>query len=309
MKKFLLYAVTAIAMVASFTSCDKEEDIALSMSGVWETTDVLFPRTYKGQPMNPVKTVIVFEHGDNRATVGSGYAVEYFNNQELPVAYYHIRWETWTRTSTGEVGIEIDYYETSDIFKTIEPDYDLRDSEFFGQCTINQVPGTQAFRFIRGTAPDVSKVKFWGYDELIPTWHPVSYEGQIDLRRTYQGQTYRPTSVVITFDVDPQFNNSICGFDKAYVRENYDNAPWGTYLADSIRHWNITSNKELSIYLYNSDDSFGDYLMWDVTATADSLIGDFFVDTNIFTHFNLKRIANPDWSAIKEWGIVNRLKE
>lgn len=309
MKRFLLCALAAIVTVAAFTSCEKEEDIALTMSGVWETTDVLFPRTYKGQTMNPVKTVIVFDHDRDRATVGTGYAVEYFDNPELPVAYHHIRWETWTRTSSGEVGIEIDYSETGDIFKTIEPDYDLNDRDFYGQCTINQVPGTQAFRFTRGTAPDVSNVKIWGYNELIPTWHPVSYEGKLDVRRTYQGQTYQPTNVVITFDVDPQFNSNLYGYDKAYVREDYTDAPWGTYLADSVRHWSFyKDNKEMRIYLYNSEESWGDYQMWNVVATADSLVGDFFVDTNKFTHFNLKRIANPDWSAIKQWGIVNRMK-
>ena len=33
-----------------------------------------------------------------------------------------------------------------------------------------------------------------------------------------------------------------------------------------------------------------------------------FVDTNVFTHFNMKRVPNPDWSTITEWGINNRLQ-
>lgn len=306
--KAILSVIAALMTLVTFTSCDKEEEIALTMSGVWETTDVLFPRIYKGQTLNPVKTVIRFDHDGGTATIGYGVAVEYFNNSELPVAYHRIRWETWTRSSTGEVGIEIRYEETGDKFKTIEPDYDLNDTDFYGQCTINDVPGTQAFRFVRGTAPDVSNVRIWGYDELIPTWHQVTYEGQLDVRREYQGQTYQPTNVVITFDVDPQYNTNIMGYYNAYVRENYDNAPWGEYLADSIRHWGMNSSNDLSIYFANSYESWGDYKMFNVSFTDDTMSGEIFVDTNIFTPFTLQRVANPDWNAIKEWGITNRLQ-
>lgn len=281
------------------------------MSGTWETSTALFPRTYKGKAINPVKTIFHFDHDYDGATSGYGYAVEQYNNQDLPAAYFHIRWSTWTRQS-GDVGIEVKYEETTDVFSVMEPDYDLRDSEWFGQCTINQIPGTQSFRFVRSTtAPDVSKVKIWGYDELIPTWKPTTYEGVLDVSREYKGVTYKPTKVTITFDVDPQYNNAMIGYEKAYVKEEYSDAPWGTYLADSIRHWSFTSAsfKELDIYFANSDQSWGDYRMWDITVNADSLVGDLFVDTNIFTHFNLKRVANPDWSTIKEWGIVNRLQQ
>ena len=308
MKNYFLAAVVALATLLSFTSCDKEEEIALTMSGTWETTSVLFPRTYKGQAMNPVKTIFQFDHDHDGATVGYGVAVEYFSNPDFPAAYYHFRWSTWTRQS-GDVGIEVKYQETTDVFSVMEPDYDLRDSEWFGQCTINQIPGTQSFRFVRGTAPDVSKVKIWGYNELIPTWKPITYSGVLDVRREYKGVTYKPTQVTITFDAEPQYNDCIVGYEKAYVKEEYSDAPWGSYLADSIRHWSFSSSKDMTIYFANSDDSWGDYRMWDVTATADSLVGDFLVKTNVFTHFNLKRVTNPDWSTITEWGILNRLQE
>lgn len=296
--------MAALVAAVMFASCEKEEEVALTMSGTWETSSQLFVRTYKGKALKTTKTVFYFDHEREYATVGNGYAVEYYDNSELPMTYHHIKWETWTRKN-GDVGIEVDYFETNDKFATTS--YSLDDQNFNGQCNLND-GSDQPFTFRRGTLPDLSQVKHWGYNELIPTWHPVTYEGPLDVRREYQGTVYTPTSVSITFDVDPAYNTSGPWNDKAFVIEKYDNAPWGAYLADSLRSWYLSSDGELSLYFKHSTESWSDYSMNDVKASENELSGRIFVETNVFTPFTLKRTDTPDWTAIKEWGITNRLK-
>lgn len=304
-KSFLLSAVTAFMALVTFTSCEKEEEVSNTISGVWETTDVLFPRTFRGQANNPVRTVLRFDQEKDKQTYGTGVAVEYFDNELLPVAYHHFDWDTWTRQK-GDVGIELKFSETGDKFSTMN--YTLKDNEFYGKCYLNKQEDVP-FSFKRTSAPDVNNVRVWGYNELIPTWRPTTFEGQLDIRRQYKGQTYRPTSVVITFDCDPYYNESIVGYDNAYVRENYAETPWGTsYLADGIRHWSKDGNI-MRIYFSHSEESFGDYDLFDIVVYPDSLVGEVYPETNVVSHFNLKRVANPDWSTIKEWGITNRFAE
>ena len=299
-------SLTAVLFAAvMFASCEKEEDVALSMSGTWETSTQLFVRTYKGKALKTTKTVFYFDHDHDHAISGYGFAVEYYDNSELPMTYHHIKWETWTRKN-GDVGIEVDFSETHDKFATTS--YSLDDQNFSGKCNLNDGPD-QDFRCVRGSLPDLSKVKHWGYNELIPTWHPVTYEGQLDVRREYNGTIYKPTSVVITFDTDPVYNTGGPWNDKAYVMEKYDNAPWGAYLADSLKDWRIFGNpKELNIYFANSTKTWDDYSMMNVEVTENTLSGEIFVETNVFTPFTMRRTESPDWSAIKEWGITNRLK-
>ena len=296
--------MAVLVAAVSFTSCEKEEEVALTMSGTWETSNQLFVRTYKGKELKTTKTVFYFEHERDRATVGDGYAVEYYDNSELPVTYHHIRWETWTRRN-GDVGIEVDYSETRDKWATTS--YIIDDNNFSGKCNLND-GSDQPFTFKRGTMPDLSKVQHWGYNELIATWHPVTYEGQLDVRRQWQGTTYTPTSVVITFDVDPAYNTSGPWNGMAYVMEKYDNAPWGAFLADSLRSWQVSEwsgGKEIAIMFANSGNSFGDYSFMNVAFTGETMTGEIFVETNVFTPFTMRRTNSPDWSAIKQWGITN----
>lgn len=299
--------MAALVAAVLFASCEKEEEVALTMSGTWETSSQLFVRTYKGKDLRTTKTVFYFEHEHEYSISGYGYAVEYYDNSELPMTYHHIHWETWTRKN-GDVGIEVDFTETHDKFATTE--YSLDDQNFSGVCNLNDGPG-QDFRCVRGTLPDMSKVKHWGYNELIPTWHSVTFEGQLDVRREYQGTVYQPTSVVITFDVDPAYNTGGPWNGMAYVMEKYDNAPWGTYLADSIKYWSVrdmVGSKELDIQFAHNEDSSSDYKMWSVEFSGDTMTGEIFVKTNVFTPFTMHHTNAPDWSAIKEWGITNRLQ-
>lgn len=303
MRKILFTILAAMTAMTAFTSCEKEEQTAFDLSGNWETTDALFERQYQGRTIRPVKTVFSFDIDKKGSTVGEGVAVEYFDIPELAMLYHHIKWDTWSRKD-GSVGFEVLLKETRDKFSTTEFSNDAE--HFSGKCYLNDLEDCP-FSFKRTTAPDVSKARFWGYNELMPTWYPSTYKGVLDIRRQHGGVTYKPTSVTITFDVDPVYNDSHLGYDKAYVMETYDSAPWGGFLADSIRHWSIRDGN-LTIYLAGSDDTTGDYYLSNVKATPDSLVGDYFVETNVFTHFNLKRTTNPDWSTIKQWGILNRIR-
>jgi len=308
-KTIIKSLIIGMAIMVSLSSCDEDEEVAQRLSGVWETTDIIFPRTYKGQTLTPIKTVIQIDQERSTSTVGYGVAIEYFDNQTIPVAYHHIRWETWRRKDIS-VGIEWDYQETDDKFKST--DYKLNDKELSGMWSLNNDDENKkrvSFRRV-STAPDVSKVKYWGYSELLPTWHQVTFEGNIFIQREYQGKTYQPKNVVITFDVDPAYNTGYMGKDKAYIKEEYDDAPWGTYLADSILFWELWHNNSyLRLYRAEGYDGYNyDYEFHDIQFTDNELKGRVFVRTNVFEDFTLKRVNNPDWSAIKEWGFSKWIK-
>ncbi|MCR5679833.1 MAG: hypothetical protein K6G08_06455 [Prevotella sp.] len=226
-------------------------------------------------------------------------AVEYFDNKDIPVVYHHIKWQVWHRKD-GSVGIEWYYEETNDKFKTT--DYKMNDKEFSGICSLNNDDANKkSIAFHRGTMPDVSKVEHWGYNELLPTWHQVTFEGKIFIQREYQGKIYEPKNVVITFDCEPVYNTGTVDNGKAFIKEEYENAPWGTYLADSIRFWDFwTSTADMRIFRSDSNDP--DYEFSSVERTENELKGQVWVKTNVYEPFTLKRIANPDWNAIKEWG-------
>lgn len=298
----LLTAVLALLAFGTFTSCEEEEKVAQTMNGVWETTDVMFTRTYKGQTLTPTKTVIRFDQEKSSSLIGYGVAVEYFDNKDIPVVYHHIKWEVWHRKD-GSVGVEWYYEETKDKFKTT--DYKLNDKEFSGICSMNNADNDKKrITFHRGTMPDVSKVEHWGYNELLPTWHQTSYEGKIFIEREYEGKKYYPKNVVITFDCEPAYNEGTVDMGKAFIKEEYDDAPWGAYLADSIRFWTIwNSGSHMYLYLNDGYDPYNhDYELLDISFTENEFKGRMFIETNVFEDFTLKRINTPDWNAIKEWG-------
>ena len=301
-KNFLIFALTAFAALGALTSCEEEEEVAQTINGVWETTDVMFTRTYKGQTLTPTKTVLRFDQETSTSTIGYGVAVEYFNHQDIPVVYHHIKWEVWHRKD-GSVGVEWYYQETNDKFKTT--DYKLNDKEFSGMCSLNNADNDKKrITFHRGTMPDVTQVEHWGYNELLPTWHPVTFEGKIFIQREYQGKVYEPKNVVITFDCEPVYNTGTVDNGKAFIKEEYDDAPWGTYLADSIRFWDFwTSTADMRIFRNDGYDPYNsDYEFMSVERSENEIKGSVFIKTNVFEPFTLKRINNPDWSAIKEWG-------
>lgn len=310
MKKRILFHISvALTILFVIVSCKEEEkETAKNMAGVWETTDALFERTFRGEKLTTTKTIFQFYSEREGLTVGYGVAVEYYNHTLLPVSYHNIKWETWTRQD-GSVGIEVDYQETDDKFKTTE--YVMEDEVFNGQCTINNIPGTRTFAFKRTSAPDVSKVWYWGYNELIPTWKTVTYEGELGVERGYKGQIYKPTSVVITFDIDPSYNTGKWR-DKAYIMEKYENAPWGSYLADSLSNWTYYRNNDNTMRLmltHDGDSSWGDYKIDEVKATEEEITGKLWLRTNEWGPCKLKRVQNPDWSKVTQWGILNRIKQ
>ena len=299
MKKILLCSIAALMALFTFTSCEKEEEVALDIAGTWETPAGFFTRTYKEHPLKTQKTVFYLHPERKGLTVGEGVAVEYYDNTELPVAYFHIKWSTWSRQN-GDVGIELQYEETTDVFSTI--DYKLKGSSFSGHLFNSET----TFNFARGTEPDVKNVKFWGYNELMPTWHQATYEGQVLIKREADGKIYRPKQFVITFDCEPAYNNGSVGVEKAYVKEVYeDDAPWGNVLADSIRFWDYYKDtNHMSIYLASNPDAYTpDYEFYDFEVTESEIKGSIFIETNVFEPFTLRRTSNPDWSSINKWGM------
>ena len=303
-KNFFYLALITFMVLGTLTACEEEEEVAQTMNGVWETTDVMFTRSYRGQTLTPTRTIIRFDQENSASLVGYGVAVEYFNNKDIPVVYHTIKWQVWHRKDAS-VGVEWYYQETGDKFKTT--DFKLDDKEFSGICSLNNADDDKKrITFHRGTMPDVSNVEHWGYNELLPTWHPVSYEGKIYIKREYQGKEYLPKNVVITFDCDPAYNGGTVDLGKAFIKEEYDDAPWGTYLADSIKFWDIwKSTGDMRIYRNDGYDAYNcDYLFMYVECSENEIKGQMFVKTNVFEPFTLKRINNPDWSAIKEWGFT-----
>lgn len=297
----LLLLLTGVVL----TSCEKEEEVAQGISGAWEG-DLGLTHIYHGETIKADRTIYIFNQESPSRRTGDGYIVEYYTNNhtELGVVYTRLSWETWTRQN-GDVGIEIKFSETEN--KEIKDTkihilkYAFDDKLFKGEYEINGQ--TIAFSLNRVTAPEVSNVKYWDYNELIPTWHQVTFSGKIYLEREYQGQKYYPKNVIITFDVDPAYNSGSMGADKAYIKEEYDNAPWGSYLADEIKFWDsydISDDKRLNLYRSEGYDSYNkDYELMYIKFTDTEMKDEMFVKTNVFEPFTLKRVPNPDWSNVK----------
>ena len=282
-------------------SCKDEEDLAEGLSGSWEG-DMKITHTYNGRTITPTKTIFTFYREGKHSTVGDGNVVEYYNASDFPMTVYRrLRWETWTRKS-GDAAVQIKL-ENEDVKYSIY-DWDMNEEAFAGVFSTETLPDTEFRLFRLSSSPDVSNVKHWGYNELLPTWHRVTFEGQLDVRREYEGTIYKPTSVVITFDTDPAYNDGGPWNGPAYVMEKFENAPWGNVLADSIKDWRISNDtKEMTIYFANSQESWGDYKFYNLVVNENTLSGEIFVETNVFTPFTMRRTTEPNWNAITEWGI------
>ena len=301
MKKILFVAIAALVALASFTSCEEEENVAGSLYGSWEG-DLGITHIYKGQTIKPVKCVYTFTRNNDSSTIGDGYLVETFDIPELPVVYRRLRWETWKRQN-GDVGVQINL-ESEDVkYHIVE--YNLSDRDFTGKYTSGDKTDIPFTLTRVATAPDISNVRYWGYNELLPTWHPVTYEGNIYILREYGGKAYYPENVVITFDVEPAYNTGTVDLDKAFIKEEYSadaNAPWGTVLADTIRFWNMWGSY-MNIHRSEGYDGYHpNYQFQDIERSEAEIKGMVYAGTNDPRPFTLKRIANPDWSSIKEWG-------
>lgn len=302
MKKILLCSIAVLLSTAVLTSCEKEEEVATDLSGCWEG-DLGISHSYKGQIIKPIRCVYTFSQNSERATFGDGYLVETYDILELPIVYRRFRWETWTRKNS-DVGIEIRLENEEVKYHILN--YKLGKNGFTGKYTTQANPEETAFKLTRvETAPDVTGVRYWGYNELLPTWHPATYEGNIYIKREYEGKAYYPENVVITFDVEPAYNTGMVDLDNAFIKEEYkaeDNAPWGTVLADTIQFWDMWGSN-MNIYRKEDNDGYhADYQFQDLERSESEIKGVVYAGTNDPRPFTLKRIANPDWSTIKEWG-------
>lgn len=298
-KFFLLLAVVVGAVV--FASCEDEEKMGQSLKGTWEG-DMGVTRTLRGKTIKPMRTVIHFDQETNTSTVGSGYMVEYYNLPGMEAVYYHLSWNTWTRKN-GNVGLEFSLTDNPSDKFTFYDDFSMTDAVFEGKYPDSN--GTDIhFKLKRiTTAPDVSNVKIWGFYDKMDTWSLTTYEGFIDLKRSYQDKTYTPTKVSITFDSDPMYNESSHNYFNGYMIEQYADAPWGSYLADKMEYWSLWSNE---MRIRTSDNT--EYNFYDIKVNENELTGEALVDYNTFYPFTLKRVSTPDMSAFQQWGITSRLK-
>lgn len=303
MKRNIFYPLLLMVVsMLAFTSCEKEEETARALSGAWEG-DLSITRTYKGNTIKPYKTVVVFEQEKATSLVGYGYMIEYYDN-ELKEVYNHIQWDVWRRNN-GNSGVEFYTTDWPELKFIIYDDYEMNDRTFSGVYMKDDKEVSFTLNRI-STAPDVSKVLYWGYNELLPTWNVMTYQGEMDITRTYNGKSYKPTSVTITFDVDPGYNETNLGTVKSYIREDYTDAPWGAYLADEIKSWRAYDFIGKSLDIHTLDGT--EYSIYNLQASEQELKGEIFVETNVFTPFTLKRVTTPKWSAITNWGITSKLK-
>jgi len=300
MKKNQLFLLLLLAVGSmAFSSCEQEEETARALSGIWEG-DMGIERVYNGKTVKPYKTVLVFEQEKATYTFGEGYMVEYYDN-ELKEVYNRLRWDVWRRNN-GNPGIEIKTTNYPELKFTLYDDFTMDDNTFSGIYSRDNKEIHFNLKRIT-SAPDISQASWWGYDEKLPTWHPTTYEGKIGISREYNGKTYQPTSVTVTFNCDPVYNETNYGPYKSYIKETYDEAPWGTVLADTIRDWRVF-DYELRIYTYDGTE----YTFHQAKVTNEEITGEWFIRTNVFDPFTLKKVATPDWSTIREWGIQDRIK-
>ena len=299
MKRYLsiLFSCMMLSTAAIMTSCEGEIEKAQALSGVWEGGDLGISHQFRGETIIPYKTVFVFERDRDDDWFGSGYFIEYFHHDLIKEVYYTIRWSTFTGNLETEITLRADNRAEGNF---IIPNSIINDQEIKGEAKFNgNTISNFALKRIT-TKPDVSNVKYWGYNELYITWHTVSYTGQLNLEREYNGKNYTPSKITITFDVDPVYNN---GGGSSYIREDYTDAPWGTFLADKVKSW---SYRDDTMWLTTEDDTY--YCFYNATVTEDKISGIYYVRTNESVDFTLHRTDDPDWDTITQWGIESRLK-
>lgn len=296
--KLLHFIAALLITTVTLTSCQGEIENAQALVGTWEGGDLGLSHEFRGQTLKPYKTVFVFEQDNSDSWFGSGYMVEYFHHDMIQEVYYRTNWSTFNGKKEIEITISGDYGNRRTF---VFPSSNLDGNIIKGEAKLEGTP-INNFELKRiATKPDISKAQFWGFNELMVTWHTTTYAGPIGLTREYQGKEYTPSNVVITFDVDPAYNTG--GWENCYIREEYTDAPWGSYLADRIKEWNIYGNEML---ITTEDGTTYSFLYLNVT--EEQLTAQYFVKTNVFVPFTLKRSSNPEWSSISQWGITSRLK-
>ncbi len=300
MKNKFLYLLAVIFGVALFTSCENEEALGRAVKGTWEG-DLGITRTLRGKTIKPTRTVIHFDQETNTSIVGSGVMIEYYNLPGLEAVYNHITWESWQRKN-GNPGFEFRLDEDTSEKYVFYDDWSITDEWFEGIYPDKDGKDIHVRLTRINTMPDISNVKMWGFYDNMDTWHPVTYEGTIGVKRDYQTKSYTPTKVTIVFDIDPVYNESNIN-SEGYIIEHYADAPFGNYLADKIDYWGLFHE---DLRFRTTDNT--EYQFFGVKVNDKELTGEFLVSTNNTQAITLKRVDNPDTSTYTNLGIGSKLK-
>lgn len=299
MKIKLLALLSVLFSMLVFTSCQDQEAMGRALKGTWEG-DLGITRTLRGKTIKPTRTVLHFNQDNDRSIIGDGYMIEYYGLPGLEAVYHHLTWDTWTRKN-GNVGFEFKLNEIGEEYVFYD-DWSMTDAWFEGTYPDKNGKDVHIKLNHITSTPDISNVRIWGYFDNMDTWHPVTYEGTIGIKRDYEGKkVYTPTKVTIVFDCDPVFNESN-HYTDGYVIEHYADAPFGSYLADKIEYWGLYSE---TLTIRTSDRT--EYNGYGVKVNSQELTGEFIISINETQQATLKRVDNPDMSSYTIWGIESRM--
>lgn len=155
MKKF--YHLVLLAFMAitatTFTSCDEDTQIALTLEGVWQG-NMYVSASWNGRDYYATSTEITFEGDDFHWSHGTGYWADYYSGAPWDYVANHIQWRVVNRS------IEV-YFIEEGTTVYIE-DYSLSDNYFSGY--IQDGDNDVEFRLRHVASPRRSSYDYWGYD-------------------------------------------------------------------------------------------------------------------------------------------------
>ena len=126
-KKQLLGIITTVCLCLVFTSCRKDEKIAMKLSGKWTGYWGMYYRDDTGKEYDSDHSVVQFIPNEKYDTQGTGYQVDYYTDPDSPyetISYYF----TW---NVLKKDIYITYPNNPGLSMQIK-DYKLKKDHFYG---------------------------------------------------------------------------------------------------------------------------------------------------------------------------------
>lgn len=133
-------------------------------------------------------------------------------------------------------------------------------------------------------------------DEAIARTLEGTWEGRINAyTRTYNGSSYSPSRVTVTFNKHDNYWSTGGG----YWMETYDRDYWGrgSYFRSHIT-WNVTGG-DINIRFIDDGDRF--IKINDYRLNEDRFVG-YFPDGRDDVEFTLYHVSSPNWGAYSTWG-------
>lgn len=126
-KKQLLGIITALCLCMVFTSCNKDEKIAMKLSGKWTGYWGMYYSDDTGKEYDSDHSVVQFIPYDKYGTTGEGYQVDYYTDPESPyeTVSYYFKWQVFDKD------IYLTYPNNPSLSVTIK-DYKLKKEHFYG---------------------------------------------------------------------------------------------------------------------------------------------------------------------------------